>query len=75
MRSYSMQIKNVKFIEEGQELSMPAQFKVILEDNSELFVPIDPLNRHFVEVKEWYQSKKKKSFVFDFDAVETENQQ
>lgn len=66
-----MQIEDVIFIESGEELSMPAQFKIVLEDSSELFVPIDPLNRHFVEVREWYHQQKTKPFVFDFDAVET----
>lgn len=43
-------------------------FDVTTEDDElVLSVPFDPLNRDYVDVKEWYESQKKPSFKFDFD--------
>lgn len=51
-------------------------FLVTDEDGNEMTVPHDPANRHYQEVKEWYDSKKgllkKKPFKFDFENAKPE---
>lgn len=45
-------------------------FKITTDEqetpDQEVVVPADPLNRHYQEVKEWYDKQKKKPFKYDF---------
>jgi hypothetical protein len=70
---YNIDQMEIRFIEEdeasGEQVS--AQFICTDPDGHTSTIPVDPANRHFVEIKEWYHRQKTKPFVFDFDAVET----
>lgn len=41
-------------------------FAATLADGTEITVPNEPLNRHYVEIANWYKDQKKKPFKFDF---------
>lgn len=43
------------------------QFVVTLDDGQELFVPLDPANRHYQEVNAWYKQQGDKPFDFEFE--------
>lgn len=49
--------------------AVPVQFLCEDPEGRTSVVPANPDNRHFIEIKEWYNSKKKKPFVFDFESV------
>lgn len=67
-------IKSVELIEyhpfpdeDGNKIAvLNPHFLLTQEDGDELRVPFDPLNRHYIEISEWYKEQKKKPFEFDF---------
>lgn len=68
-------IKSVKLVthfeipdaETGERLPVAQpHFLVEQVDGDELRVPFEPLNRHYIEVSEWYKDQKKPGFKFDF---------
>ena len=44
-------------------------FKIENEDGSSIAIPIDPLNRHYQELAQWYKEQDQKPFEFDFEGV------
>lgn len=63
-----MDIKTVTYNKE--EGTLPAHFIVTHPDGTTTGVPIESTNRHFQELKAWYEAQDKKPFKFDFGAVE-----
>lgn len=70
-----MEIKNVELqhtdaVEAGKDKSglavaaVPASdmLLVTFDDDSQAYVPIDPVNRHYNEAKAWWKNQSKKPF-------------
>lgn len=58
----------------GQPLAIAAQpevfsFLITYEDDTTLTVPNDTTNRHYWEVKEWYDAQETKPFDFTFEEL------
>jgi hypothetical protein len=59
--------------ETGEKVAVVSpHFKLTEVDGDELRVPFDPLNRHYIEISEWYADQKKKPFKFDFKNAKPE---
>lgn len=64
-----MKITDVKFEQPDKEKYPGANdiFRVTFEDGTESLVPAEATdNRHYREVKEWYEAQKKPPFKFKF---------
>lgn len=65
-----MDIEKVELLgntKEQQANGMRPQFYVKTTDGNKVYVPIDePANRHYLEVKNWYNNQETKPFDFDF---------
>lgn len=71
-----MDIKSVEYRKpdpKAQKADKPTwmmeHFFVVTKDGDELTVPVDPRNRHYMEVRDWYDRKQNKPFEFDFEKV------
>lgn len=69
-----MEIENVELVtdrpfplENGDTKLPNPYFQVTFKDGTESRVPLDPTNRHYQEVAEWYDSQGKKPFEYDFE--------
>lgn len=58
-----MEIKDVKLT---KDISGNKRFEVTTTDDETLFVPTDKANRHYQEIKEWYDAQKELPFKFKF---------
>lgn len=64
-----MEIKEVKLNtikSDNPKNKNTVQIVMVTADGNEHFVPNDKSNRHYIEVKAWYDSQKKKPFKYDF---------
>lgn len=71
-----MEIKSVQLTEPDdlqKEMGATPGFLVTTdEDVMTIFVPADPGNRHYQEIRQWYEAQDEKPFLFDFGTpVET----
>lgn len=57
----------VELITQDAGIEVSPQFRITFEDGRSSMVPCDPLNRQFVEIKEWYESLDEKPFEFNFE--------
>lgn len=66
-----MIIKKVELLKPSKqqsEMGAVLSFSVTTdEDVMATIVPADPANRHYHEIREWYDKKKLKPFRYDFD--------
>lgn len=61
-----MDIKNVQL---DQDINRAVRFAVTTADDAVTYIPNEPLNRHYAEVREWFQSQEEKPFDFEFEEV------
>lgn len=71
-----MQIQEVEYIthhpypdpETGEKIPvLQPHFKVVLENGQEFQVPLDPANRHYQELAEWYKKQERPPFEYNFE--------
>lgn len=62
-------MKDLKLNSHPNDKDAPDQLVAIDDDGTEVFIPNDPRNRHYIEAKEWYEAKKLKPFKFKFENV------
>lgn len=70
----SVELLNIKADPEVEgSVDVHPSFFVKTTDGNKMYVPIDnPLNRHYQEVRAWYNAQSTKPFEFEFPAPEEE---
>jgi len=71
-----MEIKSVehrkpdaKALKKGEPTWLTEHFFVVTKEGDEMTVPTDPNNRHYMELRDWYDQQAPKPFKFDFEKV------
>jgi hypothetical protein len=69
-----MKIVNVELVtDDGVGLAVEPQFRVQFDNDIQGIVPNNPDNRHYWEVKVWYDAQKTKPFDFKFEEMPEPN--
>lgn len=62
-----MDIEKIELVTEDAGIAVAPQFRITEVSGLSHMVPADPSNRHFFEVRDWYEAQENKPFEFDFD--------
>jgi len=62
--------KKIELITKDGNIEVEPQFRVTFEDKRSMMVPANPENRHYLEIKEWFDEQSKKPFKFKFEDLE-----
>lgn len=61
-------VVKIELVTEDGGVDVQPQFIVTFDDKKSMAVPADKENRHYFDVKAWYNAQTKKPFKFDFEA-------